>query len=674
MAETKTAVNLAALYTELNKLGNNGDYTRASKVAKKILQEAPNELKAQHCLVVCHIQESEFKNGLSIINKNPALAEVMSFEHAYCLYRVNRTKEALAVLNKETNADTKHKELKAQILYRMERFSECLDLYKDLIKNTHDDYEIERETNLSAVVASLSLEGKKTNLPVMRDNSYELSYNEAIRLLGEGKVQEAEAQLRKAETFCRKSLEEDGANEDEIEDELALIRVQLGYTAQLQGRMSEAQQLYQKVLKQKPTDVAVLALAANNSSTINGAQNVFDSRRKLKLTKATLDENDVKFTMKQKRALAVNQCLFLGLTLQMEQCKKMMDQLKKDYPGGLLELTLLQAAFDFKANRLEDALATLASTNPEDELIAGLAGLQFLLEKREFDRAVTHLEALLTKHFRLGILGSLVSLHTARGERNQAIDLVNQTLDRFNKTKAENQVKLLRQAAAFHFKGGELEKSTECLEQVLKSDPSDVTTMARLVLLYSQFDPEAAKKKSQLLPPLELDAGVAALDVDALETATWAIGLKHGRKPPASGTLTSPGSTGSKKTDDKSLAKKKQKKRKIRLPKHHDPSVKPDPERWLPRRDRSTYRPKKRERRFDRREARADVGKGTQGSSASTLEAENKFDMSKMKSGGGKATVEANPSPSTRNQPTASGSSRTKPGQAQKKKKRSGKF
>merc|ERR1712071_429426 len=527
--------------------------------------------------------------------------------------------------NKETNDDSRLKELKAQILYRMERYSECLDLYKDLIKNTHDDYEAERETNLSAVVANLSLDGAKTNLPVMRDNSYELSYNEAIRLLGEGKIQDAEAQIRKAETFCRKTLEEDGANEDEIEDELALIRVQLGYTAQLQGRTSEAQQLYQKVLKQKPSDVAVLAIAANNSATINGGQNVFDSRRKLKLTKSTLDENLVKFTVKQKRALAINQCLFLGLTSQMEQCKKTMEQLKKDFPGGLLELTLLQAAIEFKANRLEDALATLNATNAEDELIAGLAGLQFLLEKREFDRAIVHLETLLTKHFRLGLLGSLVSLHTAKGQRNEAVSLVNQTLDRFNKTKADNQVKLLRQAAAFHFKGGELKKSTECL------------------------------------------------DVDALETNTWAIGLKHGKKTPASGGLTSPGSTGSKKTEDKSAGKKSTKKRNIRLPKHHDPNTKPDPERWLPRRERSTYRPKKRERRFDRREARADVGKGTQGTSASAQEAENKFDMSKMKSGT-KPVAEANPSPSTRNQPAATGSTRPKPGQAQKKKKRSGKF
>ena len=38
MAETKTAVNLAALYTELNKLGNNGDFIRASKVAKKSMK------------------------------------------------------------------------------------------------------------------------------------------------------------------------------------------------------------------------------------------------------------------------------------------------------------------------------------------------------------------------------------------------------------------------------------------------------------------------------------------------------------------------------------------------------------------------------------------------------------------------------------------------------------
>ena len=82
----------------------------------------------------------------------------------------------------------------------------------------------------------------------------------------------------------------------------------------------------------------------------------------------------------------------------------------------------------------------------------------------------------------------------------------------------------------------------------------------------------------------------------------------------------SPGSGGSRKTVDA----KKKKKRKIRLPKHYDPSVAPDPERWLPRRERSNYRPKKRDRRF--RDARPDVGKGTQGTSAALgAEADNKL-------------------------------------------------
>lgn len=62
-------------------------------------------------------------------------------------------------MNKEQNPEAKHKELKAQILYRLEKFSECFELYKDLIKNTEDDYEAERETNLLATVACLSLEG-----------------------------------------------------------------------------------------------------------------------------------------------------------------------------------------------------------------------------------------------------------------------------------------------------------------------------------------------------------------------------------------------------------------------------------------------------------------------------------------------------------------------------------
>lgn len=41
-------------------------------------------------------------------------------------------------------------------LYRLERYDECKSVYTDLIRNSQDEYEEERKTNLAAVVASIS--------------------------------------------------------------------------------------------------------------------------------------------------------------------------------------------------------------------------------------------------------------------------------------------------------------------------------------------------------------------------------------------------------------------------------------------------------------------------------------------------------------------------------------
>ena len=60
-------------------------------------------------------------------------------------------------------------------------------------------------------------------MPNLEESSYELCYNGAIRSIGLAKYSEAETQLRKAELLCRKTLEEDGATEEEIDEELSLI-------------------------------------------------------------------------------------------------------------------------------------------------------------------------------------------------------------------------------------------------------------------------------------------------------------------------------------------------------------------------------------------------------------------------------------------------------------------
>lgn len=83
----------------------------------------------------------------------------LDFEKGYCLYRLNQISEALKVIENVQNPSLRIKELKAQILYRLERYQNCFEVYRDIIKNSHDEYEEERETNLAAVVGNFAIEG-----------------------------------------------------------------------------------------------------------------------------------------------------------------------------------------------------------------------------------------------------------------------------------------------------------------------------------------------------------------------------------------------------------------------------------------------------------------------------------------------------------------------------------
>ena len=66
--------------------------------------------------------------------------------------------DALKVVENVSNPSLKLKELKAQILYRLEKYEECFSVYRDIIKNSHDEYEDEREANLAAVLVNLTVE------------------------------------------------------------------------------------------------------------------------------------------------------------------------------------------------------------------------------------------------------------------------------------------------------------------------------------------------------------------------------------------------------------------------------------------------------------------------------------------------------------------------------------
>lgn len=213
-------------------------------------------------------------------------------------------------------------------------------------------------------------------MPNLREDTYELCYNSACATLGKQSYAEAEKKLRSSEKICRESLDED----DDVEDEVAIIKAQLAYCLQMQGKIKEATVIYSDVLKHKTNDVALTAIASNNMVVINKTQNVFDSKKKIRAAMAEACEH--KLTTRQKRTIALNNCLLTLYTNQDDQVHQLVAKLIQTYPDvkfkGLL-VRVTQFAKDKKFKEAIELLEKYAKEYPNDELATKFAIIQLLL-------------------------------------------------------------------------------------------------------------------------------------------------------------------------------------------------------------------------------------------------------------------------------------------------------
>ncbi|XP_071533763.1 signal recognition particle subunit SRP72 [Panulirus ornatus] len=624
MAEAKES-RLMGYYGELKKFIENANYIKVIKVVNKILAEEPKELKAWQCKVVALIQLDQFSEALTAVTKSKFGVE-LAFEKAYCEYRLNQVAAAYDTICKAAEVSPRVQELQAQILYRLERYDECYDVYRDIIRTTSDDFDLERETNLTAVAVNRSVEGTNDDDSVdVDDSSYELLYNGACHLLAAGSLEDALTKLQAAETLCRTYLtQEEGATEEEVNDEAAIIRVQQGHCLQLLGREREALAIYNNVLKSKPEDPALLAIINNNLVSINRAANVFDSRKRMKTALAPGLEH--KLTSYQRSTISLNHCLLAYHTNQDELCRTEVQNLVKEYPRLTMEAQVMQAAQLGREGKLAEARVILekcAKDNSSKALNISLIATQILLAKADKKGAT---EVLMSLHesdrYQQGIISALVTLFMSLDDRDGASAVLRQAVEwhKKNKTSAVHLGELWRHAADFHLRSGDAPTAAASLLELHKLNPKDVNTLAQLITAYARYDVSRAQTLSRELPPVSSIVG--EVDGDALEASLGHRYFKKMQQARGEGSPSSPASpksaTMTPGTDMKKV-KKKKKKRKTRLPKNYNPNIPPDPERWLPKWQRKGYR-KKKDRRIK------DVMKGTQGVSS---DAADKYDITK---------------------------------------------
>merc|ERR1719427_1061911 len=417
--------------------------------------------------------------------------------------------------------------------------------------------------------------------------------------LGEEEYDEAYKLFQQAEDVCRQMLaDETDITEEEIESDVAPIKVQMAYTLQLLGKEDEALQIYHQIVRSRPSDIALLAVASNNIITINRDQNVFDSRKRMKSTVA--NGVDSKLVVQQKKKIDFNRALLFMYSNQWDSCKQLLKVMKSKFQGEEMPY-LIQAAMLCREKNLSEAIKFLLSyiethSDPEfygnlDMTNVKLALIQMMLQNEQIREACELLESMEEICYKPAIVSLLVTLYKQQGGN---LDAISQLFDRaikWNMLSKENKADLtviMWKCALFHVQHKNNQEAAQVLEKMLSMDPNNVKVMAQLIFAYSKLNREKAHQISERLPSLsELSIEV---NVDELEAAASAPRYIKRQKEKKMET-TEGGDQVAKKLDvvsersQQMIKTKKKKKKKNPAPKHFQAEFVPDPERWVPLRE-----------------------------------------------------------------------------------------
>ncbi|XP_011019281.1 PREDICTED: signal recognition particle subunit SRP72 [Populus euphratica] len=584
------------LFTNLNRHIERSEFEQAVKVADQVLSVAPNDEDAIRCKVVALIKCDSIDKALSTIH--PAQRQNLPFDFsyfkAYCLYRQNKLDEALESL-KGLGRTSETMLLESQILFRLGKMDACVDVYQKLQKSKIDTLEINLVAGLILAGKSSQVQGMMEANRIKASSSFELAYNTACSLIERNKYTDAEQLLLTARRVGQEALMDDNLAEDDIEIELAPIAVQLAYVQQLLGRSPEAMEAYTEIINRNLADESSFAVAVNNLIALKGSKDVSDNLRKLD----RLKEQDAqafqlargldKLSPKQKEAIYANRVLLLLHTNKMDQARELVAALPDMFADSVLPVLLQAAVFvrENKAAKAEEILGQFAEKFPDKSRVVLLARAQVAAAAGHPQIAADSLSKIHDIQHMPATVATLVALKERAGDVDGASTVLDSAIKWWSNAMNEDDKLnvIMQEAASFKVRHGKEEDAAHLYEELVRSRGS-IEALVGLVNTVARVDVDKAEAYEKKLKPLP---GLKGIDVDSLEKTS---GAKHVEG-------VSVVVTGAHEEGKKEKPKKKRK-RKPRYPKGFDPAnpgPPPDPERWLPKRERSSYRPKRKDKR-----------------------------------------------------------------------------
>lgn len=572
------------------------DHEEILKASSAALKKSRTDVQAQHAHAVALLKQDRYDEALRFIQDcGQPLQERAALEHAFVLYKTGQWEEALKTLEGASGRGAQH--LEAQVQYRLENSARVLDIYEEIKKQGLLDEELDIRINVGAVEAQKQWLGEPLSKRAGANDlqQFETAYNAACSSIARGEFAQAEILLKRAHELCKHHDELDDAAKQE---ELLPIKVQQLYVLQVQGKTEEAAALVEGLLTDQVADQGTRVIAASNKLVGSSTSNPFLVHKAFSATPKPTQGNDSLFSFQSEpfdsntKTIDLQALKFNGLISSAKGSKR----------TDLSHQAVLASVFGAAAraeNEISKAaigkvLPDLAQRPTDVGLILTLIQMYVLignttsaikllqpLFQRFADPKDSEVEAI---RYNPGLVSVLIGLYRSLGQKSS----IKAELERsasYWRSQPKAPSSLLRAAGTALLESGDTNDTNAAAEiftKLREQQPDERAALAGFVASHAVDDAESVEVEAEKL------ASVADLtqniDVDALESA----GI-----PQSSNALHIAQLTRSRKRAADGISSQPKRVRKSRLPKDYDPSKTPDPERWLPMKDRSYYRPPK---------------------------------------------------------------------------------
>ncbi|KAF4960583.1 hypothetical protein FGADI_845 [Fusarium gaditjirri] len=591
----------AAALSALLRQSSIEDHDEALKIANAALKANKNDVDSQHTRIIALLKLDRFDDALrAIADGSPALHARIALEHAYALYKTGKLNEATSVLQAfglEKKRSLRH--VAAQVAYRAERFDEACNIYSRLLDTEPADEENDISINLRAAFAHSSWLGYSVTdkISVQDSDGFELCYNAACAHIANGSLETAADLLQRASRLCDAS---DDLTDEDKQAEMRPILAQQAYVFAKLGKLKEALDLYSSLSNTKEEDPDLALIIGNNLVTLEPKdENPYLLERRF--STLTAKAGNAKLFQHQSDILRRNRLTVDLQILKGAGVKRRTDALLAEakHPSTVAEtsiLSVLNAAASTQGTsgkQLLKNLQGLTQKRPHDVGLV-LTIVQIQLNEGKVGSALSILESFLQRleknetdesqnaRFSPGLVALTVTLLGTQGRESSAKAELVKAATYWQSRPASSAISLLEEAGIELMKSSnaqDLQLAGTSFQKLINERKGSDITAAGLVASFAPSDPSRVEKHLQNLPPV--DSLIEGIDVTALLSAGVATAAS---KTGSSALKRSAPSGPSEKT--------RKRRRKIRLPKNYVEGAKPDPERWLPLRDRSSYRPK----------------------------------------------------------------------------------